>query len=106
MTWDDIFKICITKLNLKPWEIGRYTLKEVLWLLKEYNDNLNYDIEKHTSKLQELWKINRWQTFIIIKSLGVKEITSEFQLLRLPGDKPSEKLNIDLLSKLPKTLNL
>lgn len=57
--------------------------KEVLYALKIWE--INAIISGYRKREVYAWRMNRWQTFLILRAIGAKIDTQE-DLLELPGD--------------------
>jgi len=91
-------------LNLHPWELKKYTLRELVYRMDEKTkcNQEEVDLIQKTSQLE--WERARWISANIMNSMGAK-LTSVFSLTVFPWESPPPKPTEDLLSKFPKTLN-
>lgn len=91
-------------LGLHPWDFGRYTLRELFEKVEGYIEKRKQLYDRLEYQVNNNWKQLRWSTFLIIKSLG-SDVTSEYQLMKLPGDPvPKPKKNMNLLKRFPEKL--
>jgi len=91
-------------LEMHPWDFGRYTLGELFERVQVYVEKRQQLYDRLEYQVNNNWRQIRWSTFRILKGLGA-DITSEYQLMSLPGDpKPEENKKMNLLNKFPKKL--
>jgi len=104
VTWDSIYKMGVGFLNLHPWELKEYTLRELVYRMDEKTKCNQEEVEliQKTSQLE--WERARWISANIMNSMGAK-LTSVFSLTVFPWESPPPQPTEDILSKFPKTLN-
>jgi hypothetical protein len=91
-------------LKLHPWELKRYTLRELLYRIDEATKRRNEELEIIQKSSQVEWERARWLAANFAGAMGSK-IQSVYSIAVFPWESPPPEPTEDLLSMFPKTLN-
>lgn len=90
-------------LKLHPWELKKYTLRELLYRIDEETRQRKDEADILLKTSQAEWERTRWLTANFAGIMGSK-IQSVYSICVFPWESPPPKPTEDILSKFPKTL--